>query len=230
MYYGWTVKVHLTQYSECLLGLLFFFSVLGLPFDIFWLVFHRSSLVHLHLQQCFQRYRAAPVSISCPGICIYWGTALFVMPLGELCCSFMASVLHFASEPALSLSYRIDLFAKINPRSWCTPDKTSSVTKERSNLPINLSQRLPTSVLFRYLSCFNSGLQTFSRWMLIDSAPWRNCFCFSWFLFFLGFFWLCTVSGPILLDENEGKLAQIVPLSCRAKHLCWESPLRFVQA
>lgn len=71
MYYGWTVKVHLTQYSECLLG--FFVFLLGLPFDIFWLVFHRSSLVHSHLQQCFQRYRAAPVSISCPGICIYWG-------------------------------------------------------------------------------------------------------------------------------------------------------------
>lgn len=57
--------------------------------------------------------------------------------------------------------------------------KTSSVTKERSNLPIKLSQRFPTSVLFCYLSCFNSRWQTFSQWMLIDSAPWRNCFsCF----------------------------------------------------
>lgn len=120
MYYGWTVKVHLTQYSECLLGL-FFFLFWVYPLTFIWLVFHRSSLVHL--QQCFQRYRAAPVSISCPSICIYWGTALFVMPLGELCCSFMASVLHFASEPALSLSYWIDLFAKINPRSRCAPDK-----------------------------------------------------------------------------------------------------------
>lgn len=60
--------------------------------------------------------------------------------------------------------------------------KTSSVTKERSNLPINLSLKLSSSVLFRYLSCFNSGWQTFSQWMLIDSAPWRNRFCFSCFV------------------------------------------------
>lgn len=55
------------------MSLRLFFFLLGLPFDIFWLVFHRSSLVHSHLQQRCQRYRAAPVSISCPGICIYWG-------------------------------------------------------------------------------------------------------------------------------------------------------------
>lgn len=124
MCYGWTVKVHLNQNSECFLGLfiLFLFPFWVCPLTFFGL-FHRSSLVHLHVQQCFQRYRAAPVSISCQGICIYWGAALFVMPLGELCCSFMASVLHFASEPAFSLSYRIDLFVKINPHSWCTPDK-----------------------------------------------------------------------------------------------------------